>query len=211
MRTGLLLSILLLLPPALAAATTPSSPSITFENAAAVASGFPAGGQVAWFSMARELQEYAATLVRRQDVLTADSAGMSRFQLDRPVAGQSVWVAVDMTSGAYAVATPTGFPLRQIPLPVGAWKPQAGGAADQVQDTREYLEALLVRPGQGVWGITVGAGGKSDEGGTGDGASAKSLMPLKESITWLYKLPSRLHSKDPEEVLLNEEQRSAAR
>ena len=56
-----------------------------------------------------------------------------------------------------------------------------GGAPDLLQDRRELIEVLLVRPGQGAWELTVGDGGPADEDGTGDGhlqASFSRMNPL---------------------------------
>jgi hypothetical protein len=156
---------------------TPSQPELklAFETNAVVATGVPPGGQVVWFAVAREIAERSATLVRRERIAADDDKdGAVRFELGRPVPLQSIWVAVDLASGAAAVATPEGYPLRRIELP-GRGTGHGGGKPDWVEDDRGFVEILLVRPGQGAWGATVGDGGEADEDGAYDG---RLMAPL---------------------------------
>jgi hypothetical protein len=83
---------------------------------------------------------------------------------------------VDLASGAYVVATPPGFPLVETALPAAALT--SGFLGDQLTDAVDSSEILLVRPGQGAWGATVGRGGDLDE-------SLPTDPGLKISITRL--------------------------
>ncbi|MDP9119863.1 MAG: hypothetical protein M3O15_00575, partial [Acidobacteriota bacterium] len=57
------------------------------------------------------------------------------------------------------------------------------------------LEVLLVRPGQGVWGITVGDGGQNDEDGASDGHLQFSLDHLRP-VARSASPPSRIAVQD---------------
>jgi hypothetical protein len=150
---------------------------LTFETNAVVATGVPPGGQVVWFAVSREIAERTATLVRREEIATDDDKdGAVRFELDRPVPFQSIWVAVDLASGTAAMATPEGFPLRRVELP-GRSTSRGGGRPDWVEDDRGFVEILLVRPGRGAWGATVGDGGQADDDGAYDG---RLMAPLDQ-------------------------------
>lgn len=161
------------------ATPTPPELKLAFEANAVVATGVPPGGQVVWFAVAREIAQRSATIVRREEIAADDDKdGAVRFELGRPVPLQSIWVAVDLASGAAAVATPEGYPLRRVDLPGGATG-HGGGKPDWVEDDRGLVEILLVRPGQGAWGATVGDGGQADGDGAYDGRLMAPLDRLR--------------------------------
>ena len=167
----------------LAAAPLAAQPAISFEPAAVVASGISPGGQVAWFGVARESEDHAARIVRRETVATdGDRDSAVRLDLGREVPLVSIWVAVDLATGKAAVATPEGFPLRQIALP-GAGAVPGGAGPDRLELDRGYLELLVVRPGIGVWGATVGDGGVADDDGAADGRVSVALIHLRADGT----------------------------
>src|ERR1044072_6438568 len=92
----------------LAVSAVPSAatitPVISFETAAVVASGITPGGKVVWFSVAREIAEHPSTIVPRQQVVEHSmGSGTVRLDFERDVPFQSIWVAVDLTTGASAV------------------------------------------------------------------------------------------------------------
>jgi hypothetical protein len=158
-----------------------TAPKLTLAERSFTGSGFTPGGQVAWLGAGRAIEEYYATLVHPQGTVAADAQGAVAVPLDRPVPPLSVWVAVDLTTGAYAVAAPAGSPVRQVNLPPNAFRPGAGAGSDFLTDRRHLVQALLVRPGQGAWQQTVGDGGEADEDGQGDGfvqLSLARMLPL---------------------------------
>jgi hypothetical protein len=177
LRAGVVLGGLLLGLPVVAAAV---QPVISFEPEAVTVSGLTAGGKVVWFGVAREISERVATIVRRTRVLTdEDSDGAVRLELDRTVPFQSIWVAVDLTTGTAALAVPEGYPLRSVELPAGSLGRGEGGKSDWVQDARSYAEILLVHPGEGAWADRVGDGGERDDDGAYDGQLAASLVRMQ--------------------------------
>jgi hypothetical protein len=152
-------------------------PKLTLGPQSLTGTGFTPGGQVAWLGAGREIAEYYATLVHPQGAATADAQGGVTVPLDRPVAPLSVWVAVDVTTGAYALVAPAGSAVRQVDPPPGAFR--AGTPSDLFADRHNLVEALLVRPGQGAWQLSVGDGGAADEDGQGDGQVRFSLDHLR--------------------------------
>jgi hypothetical protein len=161
--------------------TTPAQPDLklAFEKSAVVASGLPPGSQVVWFGVARQISQHTATIVRRETVIADDDKdGAVRLELDRPVPFQSIWVAVDLATGAAAVAVPEGYPLRQVELP-GQSVGHGGGQSDWVEDSRGYVDIVVVRPGQGAWGATVGDGGGADDDGAYDGRLVAALDRMR--------------------------------
>jgi hypothetical protein len=89
----------------------PPAPSpgleIAFEEQTVVATGGTPGGIVVFFGVAREVEGFAARIVRRDALVSVSaSEGDARLELDGPVALQSVWIVVDVT---------TGFSTRRCP------------------------------------------------------------------------------------------------
>jgi hypothetical protein len=169
-----------------------AQPTIGFEENAVVASGVTPGGSVVWFGIARERPGRITQVVRRDPVLPdSDGDGVARLDLGRSVAVQSIWAAVDLTSGSFAVATPEGTPRREVALPGNSFRRSPRGAVEALQDARQFLEILVVRPGEGAWSLSVGDGGASDADLQPDGgvqAALTSMRPLGTAKTALDQL-----------------------
>jgi hypothetical protein len=190
---AMLLSMILLFPAGLLAQ---ASPTLVFEPSAVVASGITPKGKVVWFSVAREIEDYAATVVRRDQVVEDDDGdGKVRLEVGKPVPVQSVWIAVDLASGAYAVAAPEGS--RAAELPQAGRNPGRGeaGKPEWVEVDRRYLELAVVRPGLGAWALTLGDGGESDADGTADGSLTASLARMR-SLGASPAAPDRFSPRD---------------
>jgi hypothetical protein len=162
-----------------------AQPTIGFEENAVVASGVTPGGSVVWFGIARERPGRITQVVRRDTVLPdSDGDGVVRLDLGRRVATESIWAAVDLGSGAFVVATPEGMPRREVALPGNSFRHSPRGAVEALQDAREFLEILVVRPGEGAWSLSVGDGGDSDADLQPNGsirAALASMHPIQSS------------------------------
>lgn len=158
---------------------------VAFEGSAVIASGVSPGGTVAWFSIWREFPDAFLTVSRIDETSVDDDRdGAVRLEVDRTVPQQSVWVAVDGATGAFAVAAPEGHTLRTGTFGPGAIRVGPGGSGDFLLQDDRYLQVLLVRPGTGAWGGPVGDGGASDEDGEANGRIVfplERLEPLGDS------------------------------
>lgn len=143
-----------------------AAPAITFEASGVTVSGLTPRGRGVLFSVAREVERYATTVVRREEILAdEDGDGTASLALEKEVPFKSVWIAVDLESGESVAAAPAGFPLREAELP-----PRAIPAAlNRLDLERKLVHLLLVRPKTGAWGLRVGDGGASDDDGRADG------------------------------------------
>ena len=140
-----------------------NGPAITFEDSAVVASGLSAGKTVVWFGVERLVDaDYSSTLYQHYTTETVAADGTARLALDHAVAAASIWVAVDLDTGAYAVTAPVSSHLN-LTLPTSsALLHGLGSLPDQFLDTRTYVLGLAVRPGQGAWFFGGGDGGPRD-------------------------------------------------
>ncbi|MFY9824608.1 MAG: hypothetical protein WAM82_24740 [Thermoanaerobaculia bacterium] len=165
MRTALRVGSLVAIGLWLSAASWAQSrgPAITFEDNAVVASGLSAGKTVVWFGIERSVDaDYSSTLYQHYTTDTVASDGSARLALDHSVAAASIWVAVDLDTGAFGVAAPASSPLNQTAQTSSSLLQGAGALTDQFVDTRVYVLGLAVRPGQGAWLFGGGDGGPRD-------------------------------------------------
>ena len=72
----------------------------------------------------------------------------------------------------------------------------AAGRPDWIEDDRGFVEILLVRPGQGAWGATVGDGGEADDDGIYDGRLTASLDRLRAVGASPAVAPERFSPRD---------------
>jgi hypothetical protein len=105
-------------------------PALVFSDQAIQAQGMTPGGSVVWFGIGREVQEYAETLSDHQDVTVADAQGQATVRVAPAVPQHSLWVAVDLGTGRYAMAAPPLFPLRTFALGPAAVSVVGGAAGD---------------------------------------------------------------------------------
>jgi hypothetical protein len=157
-------------------APRPPQPTIQITADGVTVQGLTPGGGVAWFSVWHETVDYSSRYSRRELLDGADRQGTARFPLTEQSPEEAIWIAVDLTSGAYALATPEGFTIQRV-VPQSAASRRPGDAPDQIVDHRAFLEGLLVRPGEGggAWGFTGGDGGAIDDDGANNGRLVISL------------------------------------
>ena len=174
-----LLVCLLLLPAAQAVGQGNPGPSLSFEENAVVASGLTAGEKAVWFGVERRIDEELSTeLVRHQGLEPVAGDGTARLVLARPAARASVWVAVDLETGAYTVAAPEGYRIARAVNLLPSLSLGAGALPDGIVDQRPYVFGIVVRPGEGAWSFAGGDGGDQDSDGIVNGQSRFALDQL---------------------------------
>jgi hypothetical protein len=162
--------------PGFAAAVLPAvSPAVSFGDQRVIATGMTPKGQVVWFGVMRDPDNGTLDWAHHEEI-TTDQSGMGTVELNlgKPVAPQSIWFAVDLATGQFAVNAPTGYPLRQFDLPGGA----IPAALDHLVIPRSLLIAVIVRPGVGAWTIRAGDGAAGDSDGAADGKVDVDLTRL---------------------------------
>lgn len=165
--------------PPLHAQVTSAAPSLAVTAQAVTAAGMTPGGDVVWLGLVRKVVEYEAAYGRRQGVVQADASGAAQIPIGDGVPPQSTWIAIDLKTGAYAMASPDGFSPLLFDLAPAALNLRGDALADQLVDVADHAEILLVRPGKGAWAKTVGRGGADDESNPNDAAFKLSLDKLE--------------------------------
>lgn len=153
--------------------------TLTFDAAGITASGATAAGEVAWFGVARvprsHLQE-VSTVLRLE---TADAAGTAALSLDAPAPARSLWLAVDLATGAVDAGTPASLRLVSSPLTTHNLSRSASGAANGLLLPQRQAEILWVRPASGAWAGRVTDGAGDDLDGTVNRGVALALRTLE--------------------------------
>ena len=137
------------------------------------------GADVVVFALALDPDGYESTVVRWAQVVT-DSAhsGSVVFDPRRETPRKSVWSAVDLTNGHYAIATPPGT-LRQRHWPAKPFHASAGGRIDQFRLEAPFADWLYVHPGRGAWVHRGHDGNPTDADGKPDGLTTLQLSSAR--------------------------------
>ena len=180
---GVFLLALLLSLPAIASAGPSAQerrvPAITFEQNAVVVTGVTPNAQVVVFGVSRQAVAYVWRTSNISTTVESDAEGMARLELERPVWPNSIYAAVDFTTGRFAIASPQGTPRR---------------VADAFDTDRGRFRVLCVRPGEGAWRISpddlrTGGGDRL----AGESVQNERRMP---AIAGEQASPGRLRSRD---------------
>ncbi len=167
-----------------------AQPSLVAVSSAVSAGGLTPNGRIVWFGLVRDLDDWVPRLNHFRQEATADAEGQAELELQVAGPATAVWAVVDVASGAFASARPDEAESPAAPLPAGSW--QAGGEeADQVVASRSRLDLLLVRPGGGAWGASVGDGGALDLDQQSDGVLTTAVDRLSPVGPETAEAPAR--------------------
>ncbi|HKO57122.1 MAG TPA: hypothetical protein VJ276_14690 [Thermoanaerobaculia bacterium] len=162
--------------PLMAAQTAPA-PSIAFDGNGITVSGLTPGGNAALFMMSRRPDVFMTRMEQRADVLAAGADGKVRFDTENGVVPTSVWAVIDVESGQYAVACPSGdcAPLQRTLNTAAFFKNNAAGEPEGLDIPLAMADVFLVRAKSGVWHVMLGDGGAGDEDGILNGKARVSV------------------------------------
>lgn len=151
--------------------------SIGFEEKGVTAAGLTPGGNAALFMMSRQPDVFITRMRQRSAMLTGGADGTARYQGADAVVSSSVWAVVDIESGRYAVACPSGdcAPLQRTLSTASFFKNNAAGETEALDIPLEMVDVFLVSPKSGIWHAMIGDGGDRDEDGLLDGKARISV------------------------------------
>ncbi len=167
------------------AAVVPSSlmaiPVMTFGAPAGLTvSQLSVGGEALLFAVCQEPYDWTSRLVfHLAAVVDTNQDGQIEYSVGEPLARRAVWVAADVATGSLEVSNPTSNPpnvLTVDPTPMIA-------TAGKLEDVRQGLRLLVLRPGGGAWHGTATDGGAGDAGPADDGRVLLELATLTKVAT----------------------------
>jgi hypothetical protein len=187
--------------PIVAAADKPSTPAplqLTFANSTVSVKGITPGADVYLFSVSREAKGYYNSIIPREALLHDPAKrGQADFMLDHPIPTRSIWFAVDLSTGAAVAGTPDNYRAAQ-PLQVDGrhLKNDPDGDVAKLAYEGALVDVVVVRPGAGIWGGTIGLHDKKDEGGHGDKFVTVSTVNLEPRLGTASVAPAKLKKGD---------------
>jgi hypothetical protein len=171
------------------APTADTAPLMLAVSAESIlAAGAAPGAQVAWFGVSRSFNGQVPTMTRFEEIVVDDDLdGVVELATGAPISERSVFVAVDLGTGALGVLTPNPAAVREVAPPADNVRPDGSGLGarlDRIADRRPYAELFLVRPTVGAWGLSIGKGTQDDEADAeaeGFVAALASFRPLGDT------------------------------
>lgn len=174
----------------------PSPPTLGFDGSLVWIEGLPAGGSAVLTGAATTFVGFNRQDIRIRELLVDDDGdGIVVYDFHAPVAERSLWAAVDLASGLFAVASPNAV-APEVPFPPGALVANERGAVTRFAADRQALEMTLVRPGEGAWAETIADAGAYDEDGEPDGRIATSFTVLRPVGATAAAAPAELRERD---------------
>ncbi len=144
------------------------------------------GGRVAWVYAMREIKDLVRTLEQTAIVDTDyDEDGAISLSFPDGVITNSVFVGVDLETGQFASATPTGSMAEGQPLPPGTIVRTSADHYDQLRLWSRQSRIVVMRQFVGAWTMHAADGGLMDLDGGCDGVTIVSVddfLPLTTRI-----------------------------
>ncbi len=156
---------------------------LRFEPDRVIAEGLSPGADAVWLGVVHGARRWQQT-VQRIDRVTSDNDQDSTVDLLLPdgVPRRSVRTVVDASTGRYSIATPAGAGPPPVEIPAGSLVLEGTKVTGVQLSQRRYVEALLVEPGLGAWGLTAGDGSIRD----GDGEVNGVILVRFEQMEQLH-------------------------
>ncbi len=159
-----------LLATGLVASAAWAQPELILEETGVQVSTEPGGSIVLLGTERRNSNGTSLTLYTGELLVDQDADGWVSPELGHHVAWESLWVAVDVATGGYAVEAPPSLGPQIRPLPADL-HPGAASLAEQMRRGR----MLVVRPGRGAWLAEVADGTTLDQDTSQNGSVAAAL------------------------------------
>jgi hypothetical protein len=158
----------------------------------ATASGLTQNGSVVWFVCTADDANGIRRLKTQQAIAKADAGGVNAFSVNAQRLRRSLWVVADLVTGDVSVASPERPRQRSGIFVTG--NPQSG--IKKIDAAVEYLEVLLVRPGDGAWVTSLMDGGLGDDDRARDGRLRLDFDDLYPIAPGTDELPKNLRKSD---------------
>lgn len=122
------------------------------------------GSEVRAFACIRERPTYYVEIVTRESVLQDDAkSGSVEWLIDKTFPLDSVWFAVDMTTGASGASGDPDHHAHRISLTIENFVRDGSGRITQLRAKADIVWFVVVRPGRGAWELLMSAAGPLDD------------------------------------------------
>ncbi len=114
-----------------------------------------AGGDVILFSSSLDSKRGLLWQYTEARSVAADGTGSLAFAPPWRVRFRSIWIAIDVASGRYAVGGPIGYDVAILPFPTQLLKKDADGVLGLFGAQILSADMVVVRPKEGAWRATA--------------------------------------------------------
>jgi len=196
-RTLVLLS-LALAASAFGAQPAPQTLSLVFNDHSISVRGTLPSQPVLLFGLAREARNYITRIQPyEKQLLDANGSGQVSSDFDRAASWRSIWLAVDLASGAAVAGGPPEYRTTSIALTGKELKKDAGGEIAQIVADGSMVQFVVVRPGVGVWGEMALSQSSLDEGtDKNNNKVTLSVLKLQPMAGTTAAVPKKLKKGD---------------
>ncbi len=158
--------------------------TVEISTTSVTAVGMTPGARVAWLAASRERPQWVTTVQKWVTTdSVADASGRARVNIDLTIPVKSIWIAVDMATGAVAAASPAKYPWRtEVPFPFGGVvEAEDRSGVASIRDSHNDLDVLVVRPTVGAWSLSAHHDDAESRGAPGTLLDFKNLAAMPGS------------------------------
>jgi hypothetical protein len=133
-----------------------AQPVVTFEPQAVAIAGVTPSSELILFGISNEANRYPRRIADKTSRFRTERDGTYLLTVANRIPTASIWVAVDLTTGDYTVASPAGHKLNRQQLPPAALKGRSNGRGARFESGSDEQELLFIRPAVGAWRASGG-------------------------------------------------------
>jgi hypothetical protein len=153
------------------------------------------GGAAILFAGAQHRRDYVRYTRWQQALIDDDRDGVVELEVAAGVPFESVWIAVDATSGRLATAVSPGSRFEALAFPRSVLRKHADGGVDRYESARGAVDLLIVRPHVGAWVVYAADGEPGDADRQRNGRTTVVFGEAR-SLTGRAPAPQRLTPHD---------------
>jgi hypothetical protein len=178
-----------------AKAAAGGEPIVNVSSARVSVSNITSGGTVILFAGAQQRGEMIQLMRWQRALADTDSDGAVEMHVPDGVPTNSVWIAVDATSGNLAIAAPADSGFRRVAMPSAVLPKGPDGKMERYVTGRQRIDVLVVRPHVGAWVAFAADGGVDDGDGVENGLTT-ILFDATRSLIGRAPAPHHLTPRD---------------
>lgn len=172
MKHSIAIALLLLVSSSVEAAGPVQQPSVAVANNVVSVTNISAGGSVAIFGAAQHVGTTVHLRRWQRLLIDTDEDGRVDWDLGTETPLDTLWVAVDVSTGGVAAVAPAESRFQRIDFPAEALRKGHDNKIEQFVAGRKMIDLLVVRPRVGAWAGFAADGHASDGDQHQNGQSA---------------------------------------
>jgi hypothetical protein len=134
------------------AADTITTPVLSFDADSVIVSNVSVSGKVVLIGTSLSTwRNLPLSKAERIVIADDDRDGIIRYKLNYKLPLRSIWVAIDFETGGWTIGGPPGYSVDIQAFPEASLHANAAGEIDFLEQERQAMEVIVVRPGEGAW------------------------------------------------------------